>query len=151
MAKRNRSVSRLEAALRLLDKSAPEDLFLPSLRENPPRMHGHAFRFYVVLPMYSSEGKPVFTYDQLEHLYTFFDLRFGGCTAPSSRSGAPFFGEYQPEGSAPIRDYHTHITIYATPIEPSDRFFRELKEILRRAPLIPQDEILIERSEVVLV
>jgi hypothetical protein len=144
-------VSRLEAGLRSLDAAAPEDLFLPSLRENPRRMRGHAFRFYLVLPMYSSEGNPVFMYEHLEHLYTFFDRRFGGCSAPSSRSGAPFFGEYQPEGDAPIRDYHTMITVYANPIEASDRFFRDLKDILRTAPLIAQDEILIERTEVYLV
>jgi hypothetical protein len=87
----------------------------------------------------------------LSQLYSFFDTRFGGCSAPSSRSGAPFFGEYQPDGSAPVRDYHTYVTIYANPIEASDRLFQDLKEILRNAPLIPQDEILIERSEVYLV
>jgi len=151
VAKGKRSESRLEADLRALGESVTEDLFLPSLRESPPRLNGHAFRFYIVLPMYTSEGKPIFTSAHLGHLYRFFDARFGGCTAPSSRSGAPFFGEYQPHGSAPIRDYHTNITVYANPIDPSDRFFQELKAILRRAPLIPQDEILIERTEVFLV
>lgn len=151
MAKRKPSLSHLDADLRRLDALVREDLFVPSLRENPPRMRGHAFRFYLVLPMYSSEGKPVFTYDHLSRLHGYFDRRFGGCSAPSSRSGAPFFGEYQPEGEVPVRDYHTMITVYANPIEASDRFFRELKEILRTAPLIPQDEILIERSEVYLV
>ena len=71
--------------------------------------------------------------------------------ASSSRSGAPFFGEYRPEGTEPVRDYHTVLIVYANPIEPSDRFFQELKPILRKAPLIAQDEILIERSEVFLV
>ena len=52
------------------------------------------------------------------------------------RSGAPFFGEYQPDGAAPVRDYHTFITIYVNPIEASDQFFQELKDILRKAPLI---------------
>jgi hypothetical protein len=71
--------------------------------------------------------------------------------AASARSAAPFFGEYQPEGSQPVRDYHTVILVYANPVEPSDRFFRELKTILKKAPLIEQDEILIERAEVYLV
>ena len=151
MPRRRPNPSALESELRTLGASVPEDLFLPSLRENPPRMHGHAFRFLLVLPMYASDGRPVFTSAQMSDLLAFFDLRFGGCTAPNSRSGAPYFGEYMPEGSAPVRDYNTVVTIYANPIEPSDRFFRELKEILRRAPLIPQDEILIERAEVYLV
>ena len=71
--------------------------------------------------------------------------------ASSSLSGAPYIGEYMPEGTAPIRDHHTVIYVYANPIEASDRFFQDLKPILRQAPLIPQDEILIERSEVYLV
>jgi hypothetical protein len=50
-----------------------------------------------------------------------------------------------------VRDYHTIIIVYANPIEPSDRFFHELKSLLKRAPLIAQDEILLERSEVYLV
>ena len=151
MAKRNRSVARLGADLHALSASVPEDLFVPSLREQPSRLHGHAYKFYIVLPMYSAQGQPVFTPEHLLQLYSLFSTRFGGSLAPSARSGAPYFGEYMPEGTEPIRDYHTVVTIYANPIEPSDRFFRDLKEILRRAPLIPQDEILIERSEVFLV
>jgi len=54
-------------------------------------------------------------------------------------------------GSTPVRDYHTVMIVYANPIEPSDRFFQELKSILRKAPLVEQDEILIERTEVYLV
>jgi hypothetical protein len=141
----------LDAELLALNATVPEDLFLQSLRENPPRMRGHAFRFVITLPMYASDGKPVFTFQHLSDLLKFFDLRFGGCTAPSSRSGAPYFGEYMPAGADPVRDYNTQVTIYANPIEASDQLFRELKEILRRAPLIPQDEVLIERTEVYLV
>ncbi len=50
-----------------------------------------------------------------------------------------------------VRDYHTIIIVYASPIDPSDRFFEELKAILRKAPLVEQEEILIERTEVYLV
>src|SRR5437016_3396538 len=96
VARKKPSVSRLQIDLRQLGVSVSEDLFLPSLRENPPRMRGHAFRFYIVLPMYASDGRSVFTDEHLGHVYAFFDLRFGGCTAPSSRSGAPYFGEYMP-------------------------------------------------------
>jgi hypothetical protein len=134
-----------------LNERVPEDLFLPSLRDRPPRVQGHAFRFFLVLPLYCAEGKPVFTNEHLSHLISLFDVRFGGCLASSTRSAAPFFGEYQPEGGQPVRDYHTVLLVYANPVEPTNRFFRELKAILKKAPLIEQDEILIERAEVYLV
>ncbi len=103
------------------------------------------------MPLYSADGRPVYTDEHLRQLDLLFDARFGGCLVASSRSGAPFFGEYQPEGTDPVRDYHTIMIVYANPIEPSDRFFQELKAILKVAPLIAQDEILIERTEVFLV
>jgi hypothetical protein len=149
--RRNPNLSRLEAKLRELDARVPEDLFLPSLRERSPRVHGHAFRYFLVLPLYSADGSPVFTDELIGRLHVLFNLRFGGSLAPSTRSGPPYVGEYLPAGTEPIRDYHTTIIIYANPIEPSNRFFQELKSILRRAPLIRQDEILIERLEVYLV
>src|SRR5204863_9863268 len=108
-------------------------------------------RFFLVLPSYNAEGLTVFAQEHLGHLHLLFDTRFGGCLASSSRSGAPYFGESLPEGTTPVRDYHTVIIVYANPIEPSDRFFQELKSILKKAPLIEQDEILVERSEVYLV
>jgi hypothetical protein len=145
----NRSV--LQRDLRSLNQRIPEDLFLPSLRSRPPRVQGHAYRFFLVLPLYTAEGNQVFTNEQISILLVLFDARFGGCLVSSSRSGAPFFGEYLPEGTTPVRDYHTVVFVYANPIDPSDRFFQELKSILRRAPLVPQDEMLIERSEVYLV
>jgi hypothetical protein len=129
----------------------PEDLILPSLRERPARVQGHAFRFFLVLPLYTAEGRGVFTNEHVSCLLALFNTRFGGSLASSSRSGAPFFGEYQPGGTIPVRDYHTVIFVYANPVEASDRFFHELKAILRRAPLIAQEEILVERSEVFLV
>ena len=150
MARSQPSPARLRANLETLSQRFPEVLSLPSLRERPARVQGHAFRFFLVLPLYSAEGQPVFTDDHLT-LYDLFDVRFGGCLVTSTRSGTPFFGEYLPEGTIPVRDYHTIIIAYANPIEPSDRFFQELKPILKKEPLIEQDEILIERSEVFLV
>jgi hypothetical protein len=141
----------LPADLEALNQTIRENLSLPSLRDQPARVQGYAYRFFLVLPLLSSEGNRVFTDEHLSHLFLLFNTRFGGCLASSSRSGAPFFGEYLPEGNNPVRDYHTVIIVYASPIEASDRFFQELKSILRKAPLIEQDEILIERSEVYLV
>jgi hypothetical protein len=151
VARSQPSPDRLQKHLATLAQRFPEDLSLPSLRERPPRVHGHAYRFFLVLRLYSAEGKPVFTDEHVGRLDLLFDSRFGGCLVASSRSGAPFFGEYQPAGADPVRDYHTIMFVYAKPIEPSDRFFQELKSILKTAPLIAQDEILIERSEVFLV
>jgi hypothetical protein len=151
VARSRPSPARLRRELESLARQFPENVSLPSLRERTPRVQGHAYRFFLVLPLYSAEGKPVFTVEHLDQLSELFDARFGGCLVASSRSGAPFFGEYLPEGTDPVRDYHTIMIVYANPIEPSDRFFQELKPILKKAPLISQDEILIERSEVFLV
>ena len=151
MAGKNPRPSSLAADLQTLNQLIPEVLSVPSLRDRPPRVQGDAFRFFLVLPLYDAQGSRVFTDEHISLLLILFDTRFGGCLATSSRSGAPFFGEYLPEGAEPIRDYHTVFFVYANPIEATDRFFQELKAILKKAPLIPQDEILIERSEVYLV
>lgn len=151
MGRKNTSQSRLATELRSLSLKVPEDLFLPSLRGEPPRVQGYAFKFSLTLPLFAADGNRVFLADHLAQLLRLFDTRFGGCSGTSARSGAPLFGEYLPQGAEPIRDFNTLIFVYANPIDASDRFFRELKPILRKAPLIPQDEILIERSEVFLV
>jgi hypothetical protein len=151
VARKRPSPAGLPADLQALNQRIPEALFLPSLRDQPPRVQGYAYRFFLVLPLYTADGNRVFTDEHLGDLAFLFMTRFGGCLMTSSRSGAPFFGEYLPEGTTPVRDYHTIIIVYANPIEPSERFFQELKSILKKAPLIEQDEILIERSEVYLV
>lgn len=151
MARKPPSLAWLQRELDALNRLIGDVFFLPNLRGLPARVQGHAFRFFLVLPLYSAEGRPVFTDDHLLQLSVLFTKRFGGCLVSSSRSGAPFFGEYLPEGTRPVRDYHTVMIVYANPIDPSDRFFQEMKAILRDAPLIKQDEILIERSEVYLV
>jgi hypothetical protein len=145
---RKQSKPTLEQELRTLNESVPESVRLPSLADRPPRVQGYAYRFFVVLPLLDAEGHTVFSDELLGWIYQCFDDRFGGCLVASSRSGAPFFGEYLPEERRqPVRDYHTVIIVYANPVEASDRFFLELKSIPRRAPLIEQEEILIERSE----
>ena len=82
------------------------------------RVQGYAYRFFLLLPLLSGEGMPVFTNELTARLLLGFTTRFGGCLASASRSGAPFFGEYQPEGT-PLRDYHTGVTIYADPSSPA--------------------------------
>jgi hypothetical protein len=151
VGRKNRSPSRLAAELHSLSRIVPEDLFLPSLRGEPPRVQGYAFKFSLTLPLFTADGNRVFLAEHLPQLLSLFDTRFGGCSGTSARSGAPLFGEYLPKGEEPFRDFNTLIFVYANPIDASDRFFHELKPILRKGPLIPQDEILIERSEVYLV
>ena len=114
-------------------------------------MQGYAYKFSLTLPLFAADGHRVFLQEHLAQLHEFFDRSFGGCSGTSFRSGAAYFGEYLLAGAEPVRDHNTISIVYANPIEPSDRFFQELKTILRKAPLIPQDEILIERSEVCLV
>src|SRR5262249_11012551 len=146
VGKRRARSANLAADLQALSQAVRDDLSLPSLRDRPARVQGYAFRFFLVLPLLSAEGSRVFTDEHLSHLFKLFNARFGGCLASSSRSGAPYFGEYLPEGTEPVRDYHTVIIVYGNPIESSDRFFQQLKAILRTAPLTQQDEILIERT-----
>lgn len=151
MARKAPSPPGLRRELDALNHEIPQDLFVPSLRSERPCLRGYAFRFFLVLPLYTSTGQRVFIDEHLSELHVLFDARCGGCLVTSSRTSAPYFGEYQPAGSAPVRDYHTIVIVYANPVEASDRFFEELKSILRKAPLIEQDEILVERSEVFLV
>jgi hypothetical protein len=151
VAKKRPSPADLLAELQALNQRIPDALSLPSLRGQPPRVQGYAYRFFLVLPLFTAEGDRVFTEEHLGRLSYLFSTRLGGCLVSSSRSGAPFFGEYLPEGTTPVRDYHTIIIVYANLIEPSNRFFQELKLILKKAPLVEQEEILVERAEVYLV
>src|ERR1051325_10022233 len=60
VAKKNANLARLESDLRTLNKLVREDLFLPSLRDRPPRVQGYGFRFFLVLPLLTAEGRTVF-------------------------------------------------------------------------------------------
>src|SRR5207237_3285243 len=107
VARKRPNSSRLLVHLQELDRTIRDDISLPSLRDRPARVQGHAFRFFLVLPLYTAEGNQIFTDEHLAHLVSLFCTRCGGCLVASSRSGAPFFGEYQPEQTLPVRDYHT--------------------------------------------
>src|SRR6266849_2265845 len=105
--RRYRSPARLAADLRTLSEKITDDLFVPSLRHAPPRLHGYAFKFSLTLPLFASDGNRVFSEQHLSLLHVLFDQRFGGCSGTSSRSGPPYFGEYLPHGDRPVRDFHT--------------------------------------------
>lgn len=72
---------------------------------------------------------------------------------PSARSHPPFWGLWNPTGAMgqTEKDYVTTIQIFANPIEPTNRFFSQLKQILKTAGAIEQQEILIARFDCWLV
>jgi hypothetical protein len=141
-------VERLKTELAALQKSIPQDLHLPSLKEN--RLEGFAALFLIVLPLLNYEGHPVFTDQLLEQLFLALDTRFGGCLIPSASSHPPYWGLWHPTGNGrdgPEKDYVTTIQIFANPIEPSNRFFAGLKQVLKTAGNIEQQEILVSRID----
>lgn len=132
--------------------SVVEELRLPSLAQDPPRLEGYAYRFKIVLPLLSATGEPVFTDDHLLLLHELFDERFGGSLASTGTAQPAWYGSYRPEPEAEtITDYHCVMYVYTRQIEAADRFFQLLKSWLKTAGLQEQDEILIERAPVWLV
>lgn len=131
-----------------LQRSISDDLHLPSLREN--RLEGFASLFVVVLPLLNSQGEAVFTDSILQELFLGLDTRFGGCLVPSASSHPPYWGLWHPTGGSTAeaeKDYVTTIQIFANPIEATNRFFTRLKQLLKTAGHIEQQEILISRVD----
>jgi hypothetical protein len=132
--------------------SVTEDLRLPSLALDPPRVEGFAYRFKLILPVLSSAGEAVFTGYHLRLLHELFDERFGGSLASTGTTQPSWYGSYRPEADAEtVQDYHCIMYVYTRQIEAADRFFQVLKSWLKTAGLQEQDEILIERAPVWLV
>ena len=148
MAKKQSKLEKFQRELAELGRSIPEDLHLPSLREN--KLEGFAALFFVVLPLLNSQGETVFTDALLQELFLTLDNRFGGCLIPSATATPPYWGIWHPTGSRAARtekDYVTTIQILANPIEPTNRYFVRLKHILKTAGHIEQQEILISRFD----
>lgn len=148
MAKRKNDVSRFRSELAAISQLFAENLHLPSLHEN--RLQGFAHLFIIVLPQLSSEGTPVFTDPILAELLLFLDDRFGGCMVPSSTAHPPYWGLWHPKRDAveePEKDYLTTVQVLANPIDAATRFFQQLKQILKTAGNIEQQEILISRTD----
>lgn len=148
MAKKRSKLEQFQADLAALQRSISEDLRLPSMKEN--RLEGFASLFVVILPLLTSEGQAVFTGPLLEELFLALDTRFGGCLVPSASSHPPYWGLWHPTGSVAAeaeKDYVTTVQIFANPIEPTSRFFTRLKQILKTAGHIDQEEILISRMD----
>jgi hypothetical protein len=146
VTQKNRKIERFKTELGALQKTIPEDLHLPSLREN--RLQGYASLFMIVLPLLKSKGEPVFTEPLLQELFIILDIRFGGCLVPSAGSHPPYWGLWHPtEHASAERDYLTTIQIFTNPIEAADEFFASLKQILKTAGNIEQGEILVSRIE----
>lgn len=148
MARRQSKVEQFRAELASLQLSILEDLHLPSLREN--RLEGFASLFVIVLPLLNADGQPVFTDSLLQELFLALDNRFGGCLVPSATSHPPYWGLWHPTGSPAAsaeKDYVTTIQVFANPIEATNRFFTRLKQILKPAGSVEQQEILISRMD----
>jgi hypothetical protein len=148
VAKRQSKLDKFQAEIAALQQSISADLHLPSLREN--RLEGFAALFVLVLPLLDAAGRPVFTDPLLQELFLVLDNRFGGCLVPSASSHPPYWGLWHPSGSHASeveKDYVTTIQIFANPIEPTNRFFTRLKQILKYAGNIEQQEMLVSRMD----
>ena len=141
-------VRKFRTELAALQRSISADLHLPSLRQN--RLEGFAYLFVMVLPLLNVEGQPVFTDPLLQELFLAVDNRFGGCLVPSASSHPPYWGLWHPTGGTADeaeKDYVTTIQIFANPIEATNQFFTRLKQLLKTAGNIKQQEILISRID----
>jgi hypothetical protein len=146
MATKKTRAEKIRARLASLTHSIPDNLRLPSLEEN--RLEGYAYSFRIVLPLFNSSGKRVFTDLILEGLFQILDDRFGGCMVASTSSAPPLWGLWHPtQESQAEKDYLTIAEVLANPIEASNQFFAGLKPILKTAGHIEQQEILISRIE----
>ncbi len=146
MAKKKTPAERFRQQLDGLSEAIPEDLSLPSLVES--RLEGYAFLFRIVLPLFNSQGKRVFTDLVLDELFEILDDRFGGWMVASSSSAPPLWGLWHPPlESHAEKDYLTTAEVLANPIDAANRFFASLKPILKTAGHIEQQEILISRIE----
>jgi hypothetical protein len=148
VAKKRSKLEQFQADLEALQQSISEDLRLPSLKEN--RLEGFAFLFVVILPLLNSQGHAIYSDPLLKELFFALDIRFGGCLVPSASSHPPYWGLWHPTGSDAAeaeKDYVTTVQIFANPIEPTTRFFTRLKQILKTAGHIDQEEILISRMD----
>jgi hypothetical protein len=146
MATRKTPADRFRGRLDSLSDAIPDDLVLPSLKEN--RLEGYAYLFRLVLPLLNAKGQRVFTDPILDELFRVLDNRFGGCMVASSSSAPPLWGLWHPpQESQAEKDYLTTAEVLANPIEASNRFFAGLKPILKTAGHIEQQEILISRIE----
>ncbi len=148
MARRRSRPTEFQAELAALHQSIPEELHLPSLVDD--RLEGFAYLFTIVLPLLTADGQPVFTEPILQELLRALDQRFGGCLVASSSAHPPYWGLWHPTGdqlAEPEKDYVTTIQVYANPIEPANKFFTGLKQLLKTAGRIEQREILISRID----
>jgi hypothetical protein len=152
MARRLEVVAKRKKPDREILASVTEELRLPSLGLDPPRVEGFAYRFKLLLPVLSATGEPVFTGYHLRILHELFDEQFGGSLASTGTTQPAWYGSYRPTPDAePVQDFHCILYVYTRQIEAADRFFQLLKTWLKTAGLQEQDEILIERAPVWLV
>jgi hypothetical protein len=146
MATRKTPADQFREKLSGLSDAIADDLRLPSLEEH--RLEGYAYLFRIVLPLLNAKGKRVFTDAILDELFQVLDRRFGGCMVASSSSAPPLWGLWHPpQEDQAEKDYLASAEVLANPIEAANRFFTDLKRLLKNAGHVPQEEILIARLE----
>jgi hypothetical protein len=125
------------------------ELRVPSLGEG--RLHGHAHRYLIVLPLLSHSGEPVLSLqNHLDPLQVLLAERFGGYTMTTPAPQPPYQGGWMPQGKVRLEtDWNLILQVYSRPIPEADQFFGYLKSILRK--MLRQEEVLIERTAVWLI
>ena len=110
-----------------------------------PPLEGLAYRFMLWIPV-QAKGKPVFTPEQLWHLFDMFHHCFGGCSHSRLEGFPPWTGSWLPKGAdEPIVDHHIQIIAYALQDKESVECMRELKRMLQQEHIAAQEVVLIEQ------
>ena len=116
-----------------------------------PPLSGFVYRFTIFLPLLS-EGKEVFSRQQLYLLADLFHDCMCGFTEASAEGHPPWYGSWAPPGaSQPVIDRHTLMVVYTPQIDDAKSFFRQLRWILEQKHVANQDVVLIEHTSVWLV
>jgi hypothetical protein len=109
------------------------------------------YRFTIFLPLLS-EGKEVFTSQQLALLAELFYDCMEGFTETSSEGHPPWYGCWAPPGAArPVIDRHTLMVVYTPQTDEAKDFFRQLRWILEQKQVANQEVVLIEHTTASLV
>ena len=116
-----------------------------------PPLGGFVYRFTIFLPLLS-EGKEVFSRQQLCLLYDLFHRCMRGFSETSSEGNPPWYGSWAPPRAArPVIDRDTQMVIYTPQIDEAKQFFGKLRWILEREHVAHQEVILIEHTTAWLV
>ena len=116
-----------------------------------PSLEGLAYRFTIWLPVLS-QGKPVFTEEQLAVLKGLLLDCCGGFSQTSVEGFPPWSGFWLPAGAAePLVDHHILLVVYTLQDTEALSCFRQLKWVLQQQHVAAQEVVLIEQVPVHLI